>query len=62
MEAFVEVISTLGFPIAVATYALWNSYKHEEYLQNVLDTSLRENTAAINKLSDLVDKIFLKGE
>ena len=60
MDALVELISTLGFPIAVAAYALWNSYKHEEYLQNTLKDTLKENTEAINKLSDLIDN--LRGE
>ena len=60
MEAFTDVIATLGFPIAVAAYALWNSYKHEEYLQNTLKETLKENTEAINKLSDVIDKLVLK--
>lgn len=53
----VDVITNLGFPIAVAAWALWNSHKHEEYLQGVLDTTIKENTAAINRLSDLVEVI-----
>lgn len=60
MEAFTDIIATLGFPIAVAAYALWNSYKHEEYLQNTLKETLKENTEAINKLSDVIDKLVLK--
>lgn len=55
METFTQLIGQLGFPIAVAAFALWNSHKHEEYLQGVLSTTLKENTAAIEKLSDLVD-------
>lgn len=61
MEVFTEVISTLGFPIAVAAFALWNSHEHEKYLQGVLENTLKENTAAINRLSDLIERITLVG-
>lgn len=60
METFIEVVSTLGFPIAVAVYTLYNSFKHEQFLQNVLENSLKENTSALNKLSDMIDKIMLQ--
>lgn len=55
MTELVELISNLGFPIGIAIFALWNSHKHEEYLQNVLDSTLKENTKAIDRLSDLID-------
>lgn len=55
MEEFTNIVSTLGFPIAVACFALWNSHQHEKYLQGVLDNTLKENTEAINKLSDLIE-------
>ena len=55
MEEFTSIVSTLGFPIAVACFALWNSHQHEKYLQSVLDTTLKENTKAIDRLSDLID-------
>ena len=35
MQDFIDIISSLGFPIAVAAFALWNSYKHEQYLQEL---------------------------
>lgn len=56
MTDFIQIIGQLGFPIAVAIFALWNSREHEKYLQQVLDTTLKENTNAINRLSDLIDK------
>lgn len=59
MEELAEIISTLGFPIAVALFALWNSHEHEKYLQNVLDTTLKENTNAIDRLGDLLDGALL---
>lgn len=55
METLTNVVSTLGFPIAVACFALWNSHQHEKYLQGVLDSTLKENTKAIDRLSDLID-------
>lgn len=55
MDGIVEIIGQLGFPIAVAAYALWNSYKHEQYLQETLDKTLKENTAALDKLGDLIE-------
>lgn len=63
MEELTNIISTLGFPIAVACFALWNSHQHEKYLQGVLDTTLKENTTAIDRLSDLIDNglMFMKG-
>ena len=56
IDVFIEVITKVGFPIAVACFALWNSHNHEIYLQGVLDTTLKENTKAIDRLSDLIDK------
>lgn len=55
MQDFIDIISSLGFPIAVAAFALWNSYKHEQYLQNVLENTLKENTTALEKLTALID-------
>lgn len=56
MEDITNIISTLGFPVAVACFALWNSHQHETYLQGVLDSTLKENTKAIERLSDLIDR------
>lgn len=55
VKTVVDLISSLGFPIAVAIFALWNSHEHEKYLQGVLDTTLKENTKAIERLSDLIE-------
>lgn len=63
METFINVVSQLGFPIAVACFALWNSHQHEKYLQGVLENTLKENTKAIDRLSDLIDGglLLMKG-
>ena len=62
-EFLIEVVTKVGFPIAVACFALWNSHQHEIYLQGVLDTTLKENTKAIDRLSDLIDRglVLIKG-
>jgi len=54
-DIFFDAITKVGFPIAVAVFALWNSHQHEQYLQGVLETTLKENTKAIDRLSDLID-------
>lgn len=59
MDEFASLVSSLGFPIAVACFALWNSHQHEKYLQGVLDNTLKENTQAINRLSDLIDRALI---
>jgi hypothetical protein len=63
MEEFTSIVSSLGFPVAVACFALWSSHQHEKYLQSVLDTTLKENTKAIDRLSDLIDKglVLIRG-
>lgn len=55
IDVMIEAITKVGFPISVAVFALWNSHQHEVYLQNVLDSTLKENTKAIDRLSDLID-------
>jgi len=64
VDILFEAITKVGFPIAVAVFALWNSHNHEIYLQNVLDSTLKENTKAIDRLSDLIDGglLFMKKE
>lgn len=52
-----ELIQTLGFPAAVAAFALWNSYKHEEFLQNTLQSTIKENTTALQELKAAIHKI-----
>ena len=49
-----ELITNLGFPAAVAAFALWNSYKHEEFLQNTLTKTIDSNTAGLNSVKEAV--------
>lgn len=57
MMDMTEIVAQLGFPIAVAIFALWNSYRHEVYLQDTLTTTIKENTAALLELKELIKKI-----
>lgn len=50
-----DMITNLGFPIAVAAFALWNSYKHEEFLQDTLTVTIKENTEALQELKDIIE-------
>lgn len=59
---WIEIVSSLGFPIAVAGFALWNSYNHEKYLQETLKTMIQENTEALNELKQVVQSSTWKGE
>ena len=47
-----------AFPVAVAAWALWQSKQHEDFLQSTLTTTLKENTEATNRLSDLIKKMM----
>lgn len=59
VDVLFNIISSLGFPIAIAVYALYNASKHDKFLQDTLQTSLKDNTEAINKLSELIDKLLM---
>lgn len=51
-----DILTQLGFPAGVAAFALWNSYKHEEFLQNTLQTTIKENTTALQELKIAIKK------
>lgn len=59
MDNLITIVGQLGFPIAVAIFALYNSREHEKYLEGVLQTTLKENTQAIERLSDLLERITI---
>ena len=52
-----DFLTNLTFPAGVAAYALWNSYKHEQFLQDSLKQALEENTKALNDLKMTCAKI-----
>lgn len=53
-----QLVATVGFPIAVTAYLLWDSrqsrLEHKEEMDKVT-TALNNNTEAIVKLSDRID-------
>lgn len=56
MEDVVNIISTLGFPIAVACWAMIVSRKDKEWLQNTLNIKLDAISEGISKLSSGLER------
>lgn len=61
LEMLTQLISTVGFPIAVTVYLLWyvnkQSAQHKEEMDNVTQ-AIQNNTLA---LTQLIDAITYKG-
>ena len=60
MNIVIQIISTLGFPIALCCYLVWyNKQLNEQHKEEILTLkdALQNNTLAIQHLSD----ILLKG-
>ncbi len=65
MEVYLQAISTVGFPIAVAVWAMITSKKDREWLQDTLTKELESMTTAMHQMSVSLDKAldeFNKGE
>ena len=54
----VQMITTLGFPAAVAAYALWVHFKHLNFLEQTLGQAVKDNPTAINELKVLIVKLI----
>lgn len=57
MELIVEIISTVGFPIAVAValgYFIWNIYKQSVVREEKLMTELTENRIINTKFAEII--------
>ena len=64
MEVYLQAISTVGFPIAVAVWAMVTSKKDREWLQDTLTKELESMTTAMHQMSASLDKAldeFKKG-
>lgn len=64
MDVYLQAISTVGFPIAVAVWAMISSKKDREWLQNTLTAELEAMTTAMHQMSASLDKAideFQKG-
>lgn len=60
MEAFVSVISTLGFPIAVCLLLFWYIYKTQEKSTaqiTELGTTVKELTTMVNTNNELLVRV-----
>lgn len=53
-----QMITTIGFPAAVAAYALWVHFKHITFLEQTLGQAVKENTQAINDLKMLIVRLI----
>lgn len=65
MDVYLQAISTVGFPIAVAVWAMVTSKKDREWLQDTLTKELESMTTAMHQMSVSLDKAldeFKKGE
>lgn len=51
------MITQIGFPAAVAAYALYVHFKHMDYLEKTLGQAVIDNTHAINELRLLIMNI-----
>lgn len=52
------MITQIGFPAAVAAYALYVHFKHMDYLEKTLGQAVIDNTHAINELRLLIMTII----
>lgn len=65
MDVYLQAISTVGFPIAVAVWAMVTSKKDREWLQDTLTKELESMTTAMHQMSASLEKAldeFKKGE
>lgn len=57
MDVIVQLIGSLGFPIAIAVYLIYYNNKLNEMHKEEMDTlkdALVNNTMAIQRLSDII--------
>ena len=57
MDVIVQMIGSLGFPIAIAVYLIYYNNKLNEMHKEEMDTlkdALVNNTLAIQRLSDII--------
>ena len=60
MDAIAQIISTLGFPIAVCVYMFYSQEKERETHKNETDKlteALNNNTLVIQSLKDAIDHL-----
>lgn len=59
MDVLVQLISTVGFPIALCCYMVWyNKELNESHREemNTLKDALNNNTLAVQHLADIITK------
>ena len=53
-EEWVSIISTLGFPIAVTVYLLWERRKHDQDFIEEIKTIIKSNTEALAGIKEVM--------
>ncbi len=65
MNDVINAVSTVGFPIALCVFLVWQNSKQDAYYREMLD-KLREtverNTNSITELSQIIKAMVQKGE
>jgi hypothetical protein len=56
MEEIVNIVSTLGFPMAVAIWAMLVSRKDKEWLQNTLNEKLDGISGGITEMTKSIER------
>ena len=57
MDVLLQAVSSVGFPIAVAIWAMMMSRKDREWLQDTLSKELEGMTAAMHQMAAAVDDV-----
>lgn len=57
MDILLQAISTVGFPIAVAVWAMWQSRQDKEWLQNTLSHELNAITETLKEMSLTLERL-----
>lgn len=67
MNEFVELINTIGFPIAMVMYFIWDKNKttekmieNQNHTTEVLKETLNSNTESIAKNTSILEKLLYK--
>lgn len=61
LQAIVQGISTVGFPIACCCFLLWQGSKQDQYNREQMEklrATIDENTKTLERLADLIKEVL----
>ena len=64
MKEIIDAVSTVGFPIALCVFLVWNNSKQDKYYRDIIDKlrdTVERNTQSITELSKTIDALVRKG-